>query len=317
MAVHQLADARRLGRHVPGRAGVDVPREEVERHVVVVGVGEELVGPFLVSGEGGAADLEVGEFALEVLRHNLEELEELGRGTAPAARGEVLRGVVERIEVGFVPDFPVNDVELVREGDVAGGAGGVHAPAPALVVVADHVFADAGPLGEVLRGQHAVLLGAVLDGLAEAEEHGGAGAADGVEVVVGEHEVVVLRVVLVRVEVREDGVDVAGVGAARDAVDGVVRAREGEAGGLVVEEVAALLVAAHGRHGGAVVDGVHRLDRAERLRGVDGDVGGGRRLGGEHRTCGEAGREENDSFHFIFLSGRWASIADYPCGCKA
>ena len=59
---------------------------------------------------------------------------------------------VGRVEVRFVPDLPVLDVELVPPFDVARGIRLIGAPAPALVVVADHVLADARPLREILRG---------------------------------------------------------------------------------------------------------------------------------------------------------------------
>ena len=284
--VHEGARRAAIRDDLLGFRGVGVPGEEVERHGVVATVGEEALAPAEIAGDRGAADLQVGELALQVLGGRLVEAEEVGDGAAPAAR--VLREArVGRVEVRLVPDFPIDDVELVGPCDVHCRVFLVESPAPALVVVADHVLADPRPLCEVLRGKDAVLLGAVLDGLSEAEEHLRAGAADVVEVVVGEYEVVVLRVVLVGIEVGEDGVDVAGVRAAGDAVDRVVRAGEGDARGLVVLEVAAHLVAAGLLHGGAVVDGVHRLDRAELLAEVHGHEG---RRGGLGRKEGAAER---------------------------
>ena len=124
----------------------------------------------------------------------------------------------------------------------------------------------------------------MLNRLPEAEENLRAGAADVVEVVVGEDEVVVPGVVLVGVEVGEDGGDVARMRTARDAVDRVVGARKRYARRLVVLEVPVLLVAARLLHGRPVVDRVHQLDRAFLLGEID-----------RHERCRGGLRRHNDS----------------------
>ena len=237
---------------------------------MVAAVGKESLAPFQVPAKGGASDFEMREFRLEVFRRRLVEAEELLRRAAPAAR-VARRFAIRWVEVRFVPDFPVFDAELVRPLDVLRRPALVHTPAPALVVVADDMLADTGPLGEVLRRQDAVFLRPMLNRLAKAEEDMRPCPADVVEVVVCEDEVVVAGVVLVGVEVGEYGRNVAGVGAAGDAVDGVVGAGEWDSRRLVFIKVAANLVAAGILHGGAVVHRVHGLDGADRIGGIDGD----------------------------------------------
>ena len=114
----------------------------------------------------------------------------------------------------------------------------------------------------------------MLDRLAETEEDLGSCAADGVEVVVGEDEVVIARIGLVGVEIREDRADVARVRTAGDAADGVVGASERYARGAVFLEVAAQLVAARFLDGGTVVHGVHWFDGADGRLEVGGDADG-------------------------------------------
>ena len=59
----RVAHKERLARDVaavgylPGGDGIDVPREEVDRHLVLAHVGEEEFGPVPAAGDGGTADL--------------------------------------------------------------------------------------------------------------------------------------------------------------------------------------------------------------------------------------------------------------------
>ena len=240
---------------------------------MVAAAGEEAFAPVEAPAERGSADFQAWEGGLEVLRGRFVEFEELLLGAAPGARVRA-PAPVRGVEVRFVPDFPVFDAKLVRPFDVARRRRGVRAPAPALVVVADDVLADARPLGVVLRRHRAVFLRAVLDGLPEAEEDLRSGAAYVVEVVVREDEVVAGGVVFVGVEVGEDGGNVAGMRAAGDAVHGIMRARKRDAGGAVFLEIAAQLVAARLLDGGAVVHGMHGLHGADGNAGINGDIHG-------------------------------------------
>ena len=245
VALHDLARLLRARDQRRRVARVVVPGEEVDRRAVRALVLEEPVAVVHVARERGTADLQLGELPLQVLRRDLEELEELLLRAAPHPGQTRLPPV--HVDVRLVPDLPVLDVplETVR---------------PAPVVVTDDVLADPRPLGEVLGRPHVVALRGVLDALAEAEERLGAGRAHVAQVGVGHGEVVALRVVLVRVEVREHRRDVGHVVAAvHDVLGRVVRARERDARGAVLGEVAVPRVgaAAHG----AVVHGVHRLHR--------------------------------------------------------
>ena len=222
-----------------------------------------------------AADLQMRELRLEVLRRDVVQLAEL------PPRAEPHRIAIVRPVVRLVPDFPIRDLPLV-------------AVRPAFGVVADHVLADAGPFREVLRRKDAVRLAnrprVVLDRHAQAEVRFHTVVHKCLEVEVGEDEVVVLRVVLVRVEIAEDVGDVHPEVLSEHAAD-VVQPRVRHAGLLQVAE--------HGevrtKEQRSLTDGVHRLDGPRLRSEVDLDVGAMRR--GKGRAS--RNRRENRSNQFL------------------
>ena len=147
----QLLHERRLCRHLLHTVGVDVPREEIDRHRVRGAVAKEMISPVWYAGNGRPTDLQVWECRFQMLRHRRIELEETLRPPVPIARlgspvVRRIRPVARRApEIGLVPDFPVLHFELVLERDRLCG------PAPSLVVVPDDVLRDTCPLSEILR----------------------------------------------------------------------------------------------------------------------------------------------------------------------
>ena len=103
----------------------------------------------------------------------------------------------------------------------------------------------------------------MLNCLTQTEKHLGSGAANVVKIMVGEYEIIVLRVGLVCLEIREDGADIARVRTAGNAVYGVVGAGVRNPRGSVVVEVAAFLVSAWLFDRRPVAYRVHGLDRPQ------------------------------------------------------
>ena len=203
------------------------------------------------------------ELCLEVARRHGVQFAELRKRAAPLL---VLDGVLP--VVGLVPDFPVGDLPS-------------EAVCPALGVVADHVLADARPLRVVLRRIDAVrlYLAVVLDGHAQAEPRLHAVGDQGGQHLVRVQEVVVRRVVFVRVEIGEDVRDVHHVvTAVRNAAPDVVQARIRNARLLQVAEQLVVAQAQQRR----LADCVHRLHRPHVLREIDLHLDGG---GGERAEC--------------------------------
>ncbi len=173
-------------------------------------------------------------------------------------------------DLRLVPYLKVPDIVLESVG-------------PAVVVVADDVDADPGPLGKV-PGRVVVVVGPRLDALAQPPDDLALVLHNGRDVVVGLGESVVLRVVGIRIEDGEDRGDIHRVGTWP--VD-VVQSRVRERGfGVVNAQVGVL---ADGER--PVANAVKGFDLAERFGEGDGDVGLG--VGGV-RCCGHEKRQDSE-----------------------
>ena len=273
--VQRLAGKRHV-RDGVARREVAVVREEVERQLLLLREGEEVVealhavvhvlvallgrrGEETVAAAAVAADLQVRELRLEVARRHGVQLAELRELAAPLL---VLDGILPVVRL--VPDLPVGDLpfEAVR---------------PALGVVADHVLADARPLRVVRRWIDVVrlLLAVVLDRDAEAEPRLHVVREKRLQQPVRVVEVVARGVVLVRVEVPEDVRDVDHV---RTVDADIVQTRIRHARLLQMTEQLKATNPQYRR----LPDRVHRLDRPHVLPEIDVDLNC-KQLHGAHR----------------------------------
>ena len=136
---------------------------------------------FVEPAEGGAADHELRETPLDP------------RGDDAVEPDELLEVGVPHIvvQIGLVPDLPVTDVP-------------VEAVVPPLVVVADDVDADVGPLFVIVGRIAVIAFVRVFDAGAEPVDDVGSAAAAVRDVVVGLPEIVAGRIVRVGPGVAED-----------------------------------------------------------------------------------------------------------------
>ena len=263
---HILYDARRF-------AVVHMVREEVQRDVFLLHIVKEIGSVLARIGESRSADFQIREALFQVPGSRLIQFVELLHGTAPGARIR-FPAVTRLVQVGFVPDFPVLDSHMVSVG-------------PALVVMADNVFAYPGPLLIILRRVYAVFLLLMLDALAQAEERLSAGFKHILQDNVAHRKVVGLGRVDIGVEVGEYLVDVDTVAAVFGSQRGVVRA------GIRNPKI---LVFRHRHFRGAVVRGIHRFHRTQDGGRIDLD----HRLGVQRHAAAkqhEQKRYESFSFH--------------------
>ena len=182
------------------RLQIKMPGEEIDRRFArfhpiekIFGIFCRVVGPLgeimvalvhcVESDRTVASDLDVRKAFFEMLGRRFVKFEEL-----------LLRALVPHapVRLGFVPDFPVFDIPPETVG-------------PSLVVVGDDVFADARPFRRILRRNYVVWLhfARPLDRRAQPVVRLHADLDHGLEIRIGEREVVVLRIVLVRVEIRK------------------------------------------------------------------------------------------------------------------
>ena len=102
----------------------------------------------------------------------------------------------------------------------------------------------------------------MLDRLTEAEENFRSGAANGIQIMVSENEIVIFRISLVGIEIREYRVNITRMRSARNAVNRVMRTSKRNACGLVIFKISAHLIATRLLHRRAVIYGVHQLYRS-------------------------------------------------------
>ena len=173
-------EIERSGSFLVGHIPAEFLEPGDERHLKSVGL-KPLVVDGVETAAPVAADLDIGKAALEVVGRNAVKLEKLFARPRPHRR-----------IFGLVPDFPVfyPPLETVR---------------PALVVMAHDVFADARPFREVLGRMDIVGLHppVVFDGDAETVVDLRARRHYGFQIRVGERKVIVLRIGLIRVEIRK------------------------------------------------------------------------------------------------------------------
>ena len=139
--------------------------------------------------KGGAADLYVRKAFFQMLCRRDIKIVELLLGAGPGA-WIGLPAVIRIVEVRFVPDFPICDAHLV-------------AIRPAFVIMTNDVLADLRPLLIVLRRINAIFPGLVLDTLAESVKRLRPGLLHVQKHHVGIGEIIGLRRIYIRPEIRE------------------------------------------------------------------------------------------------------------------
>ena len=142
---------------------------------------------------------------------------------------------------------------------------------PALSVVRYDMFANYRPFMEVLRRINSVLFDPVFDLIAKTEEGLGAGFDDSLQIEIGHSEIIGFRNIGICVKVREyihyiDCMFSAVVVIYRSVVGAGIR----DARGFVFRQISLILIVFPAIER-SVIDSIHRLDRAERLIGVNGD----------------------------------------------
>ena len=205
-----------------------------------------------IKAAGGiSADLQMGEFRLQIFGGNVVQLKELLLGSLPA--GIVLDlGLV----IGLVPDLPVVQLHVI-------------AVCPSLVIVQDDMLADPRPLCGILGRIDVVRLDRVI------VLDGGTQTVKGLDPLlghsrkegVGKGEIIGRGIVLVRIEVAEyvGNIDIAStaVGSSRIVQTGIGHRCLCQAIQSPVKVVRGALY---------VVDGVHTLDASERRFKINGNA---------------------------------------------
>ncbi len=230
-----------------------MPGEEIKRYIPFLHLGEEDLRPSLAAADRRTAYLKLREAALQMLRSDLKEVEELCLCPAPAAL--IFRVVC--VEVGLVPDLPVFYTEI-------------HAFSPAVIDVPDDMLADPCPFVKVGGRDRPVLFYRMLNALTEPVKHMSSGLLYAGEVFVGVHEIIRGGVVLIGFEILKDTGDVDGVGATVVvAVSAVVSPRVGDPERRVCVDVVRYLVFLNSLR--AVVYRVHRFDWSALIGEIDLD----------------------------------------------
>jgi hypothetical protein len=113
-----------------------MPREEIQRSPCGFYIIQESRTIFSWIGKGWTSDLQMWKALLKMLGSHFIKLMELLQWTSPAA-GICLPSITWRIQIRFIPDFPILDVPMMSV-------------CPSLIVMTDYVFADLSPLLEIL-----------------------------------------------------------------------------------------------------------------------------------------------------------------------
>ena len=183
-------------------------------------------------------------------RHNVEKFKELRLCTAPAT---LVRRVVG-IQVGLIPDLPIAEIETITV-------------CPALGIVSDDMLADLCPFLKILRHNRTVFLNLMLNTRTETVEGLRSGRFGGQNIIICAEEIVGCRIVNVRLKSRENGVNVDGMLVAVVGVEGrIMIACKGNARRHIFHHVASSTpgIRIGGLGNRTIVNGMHRLDRADR-----------------------------------------------------